>query len=108
MAEDRFDCEVACGLPGRQKVVPVSLEAGTTARVAVLVSGLQAEFPELDFEHAPLAVYGTRITDDYRVQPGDRVELCRPLQRDPREARRELAAKGLTMGGGHRSGPDLV
>ncbi len=99
-------CEVACALPQRQQVVSVALRAGTTAREVVLASGLQTKFPELDFEHAPLAVFGRLVEDDYPVQPGDRVEICRPLQRDPRDARRELAAKGLTIGSGHRLGSD--
>ncbi|MBW2472464.1 MAG: RnfH family protein, partial [Deltaproteobacteria bacterium] len=38
---------------------------------------------------------GRRLTD------GDRVELYRPLEIDPREARRQLAEAGRTM----RQGP---
>ena len=106
MAEAQISIEVACGLPDRQRVVPVVVPAGTVAREAVARSGLQPEFPQLDFEHAPLAVFGKPVADDYRVRSGDRIELCRPLQRDPRDARRELAAQGLTMGGGHRLGSD--
>jgi putative ubiquitin-RnfH superfamily antitoxin RatB of RatAB toxin-antitoxin module len=32
------------------------------------------------------------------LSAGDRVEIYRPLQMDPREARRRLAALGQTMG----------
>ena len=32
-----------------------------------------------------------------RVQNGDRVEIYRPLELDPREARRQLASLGRTM-----------
>ncbi|HHQ15047.1 MAG TPA: RnfH family protein [Chromatiales bacterium] len=108
MADRLIEIEVACGLPDRQQAVPVTVPAGTVAREAVVKSGLQPEFPELDFERAPLAVFGKPVADDYRVQPAERVELCRPLQRDPRDARRELAAKGLTMGSGRRLGSDSV
>jgi putative ubiquitin-RnfH superfamily antitoxin RatB of RatAB toxin-antitoxin module len=45
----------------------------------------------------PLGVFGRVVADDYGVQAGDRVEIYRPLEREPREARRELAARGLTM-----------
>ena len=89
--------EVVCALPARQRVVQLSLPCGTTARDAVLQSQLAGEFPELELAAAPLAVYGVRVSDDYVLGDGDRVDILRPLRRDPREARRELAARGDTM-----------
>ena len=100
MAKPSIPIEVACALPGRQRLLALHVASGTNAREALRLSGLQADFPELDFAALPLAVYGELVADDYPVQPGDRVEVCRPLARDPREVRRELAARGLTMGGG--------
>ena len=46
---------------------------------------------------ANCGVFGREITDDYVIRAGDRLEIYRPLERDPRDARRELAARGLTM-----------
>ncbi|MDJ0929191.1 MAG: RnfH family protein [Gammaproteobacteria bacterium] len=100
MADGAIRIEVACALPGRQRLIALNVSAGTNAREALALSQLQAEFPELDFERLPLAVYGELVADDYLLQPGDRVEVCRPLARDPREVRRELAERGLTMAGG--------
>jgi uncharacterized protein len=45
-------------------------------------------------------LFGRRITTRHRLEPGDRVEICRPLVADPRAARRALAARGLVMGTG--------
>ena len=35
---------------------------------------------------------------DEVLQPGERVEIYRPLKADPKEVRRRLAAEGKTMG----------
>ncbi|RMF96794.1 MAG: RnfH family protein [Gammaproteobacteria bacterium] len=99
MAPDRIEVEVACAVGDRQRLLRLVLPAGSTARAAVLQSGLEAEFPDLDLARLPLAIYGELVSDERVLADGDRVEVCRPLARDPRELRRELAARGLTMAG---------
>lgn len=96
--------EVAYALPDRQWLLALELPAGTTARAAVLASGLDRECPALDLVHCPLGIFGQLVGDGRVLGNGDRVELYRPLARDPREVRRELAARGLTMGPGGRGG----
>ncbi len=54
-------------------------------------SGLVEEFPEIDLERAPLGVFGRSCADDTVLRAGDRVEIYRPLQIDPKEARRRRA-----------------
>ena len=75
-----------------QAVVALKLPAGTTAKEAVSRSGLARRFPELDGSQ-PLGVYGKRVTEDYVLQEGDRLEILRPLMVDPKEARRLRAKK---------------
>ncbi len=89
---------VAVGLPQRQRVKELQLPVATTAREAVELSQLSQEFPEIDFAACRLANYGEAISDDYLLEEGDRIEVCRPLLADPRDARRKLAQQGLTMG----------
>ena len=101
-APDARRVEVAYARPDRQRVVPVTLTEGMTARDAVLASGLLQEFPELEGRSLVLGVYGQVVEGSRLLVPGDRVEIYRPLATDPREARRRLAAQGRTMG---RSGP---
>ncbi len=86
MAE-RVAIEVAYARPGRQRVVALEVEPGTTAREAVALSGIEAAFGE-DLASAPLGVFGRQVPDDYTVRSEDRIEIYRPLERDPREARR--------------------
>ena len=92
--------EVAYALPQRQKIIPLLVESGTTAYEAVTRSGIAEFFPDLDLENAPLGIFGQALgtkglasARQYVLQPGDRVEIYRPLTSDPKEARRKRAAK---------------
>ena len=92
--------EVACALPHKQKIVALRVRAGTTARDALALSNLAAEFPEVDMTSAPLGVFGQALgskglppaAEDV-LQPGDRVEVYRPLLADPKEVRKQRADK---------------
>ena len=90
--------EVVYALPERQKLLSVTVPTGTNAREALRLSGLAADFPELNVEACPLGVFGQEVPADYLLREGDRVEVYRPLLNDPRESRRALAARGVTMG----------
>lgn len=83
--------EVAYARPDDQRLVTLELGAGATARDAVRASGLVTEFPEDGLEQAPLGVFGRACADDTVLRAGDRVEIYRPLQVDPKEARRRRA-----------------
>lgn len=96
---------VAWALPGEQIVVPLEVAAGTTAAEAVRASGLPERFPEIDPHHQAIGVFGRLVSPDRVLQEGDRVEIYRPLQMDPREARRRLAAAGQSMGRQGSPGP---
>jgi putative ubiquitin-RnfH superfamily antitoxin RatB of RatAB toxin-antitoxin module len=98
----RESVEVVYALPDVQRTVTLPLEPGLTARQAVERSGLARDFPEIAARELALGLYGQRIEPDRILAAGDRVEICRPLERDPREQRRELLRHGLVMG---ESGP---
>lgn len=85
--------------PDRQHAVTITVPAGTTAREALRVSGLGGLFPEIDVEHCALGVFGRLVRADQALRAGDRVEIYRPLERDPRDARREAAERGDVLGG---------
>jgi putative ubiquitin-RnfH superfamily antitoxin RatB of RatAB toxin-antitoxin module len=96
--------EVACALGDRQQLVSVDVPPGTTARQAALAAGLCDRFPEIDFYRCALAIYGEPVADDRPLADGDRLEILRPLRREPRDARRELAARGQTMANSRAGG----
>ena len=90
--------EVACALPEHQKILRIDVPEGTTARGAIELSGLQAEFPEVDMASSALGVFGSAVADTHVLKAGDRVEVYRPLLNNPRDERRKLAARGEVMG----------
>lgn len=85
--------EVACALPDRQVVKALAVPSGCTARQAVALSGIAADFPGLDMASLKLGLYSKVVDDDHVLAAGDRVELYRPLLLDPKEARRQRAEK---------------
>ena len=95
--KELMNIEVAYALQARQRIVAMRVPTGTPVRQALADSGIVTEFPEIDIRRCPIGVFGQVIADDYVMRDGDRIEIYRPLERDPREARRELAARGLTM-----------
>ena len=102
MADNKTLIEVAYATPAKQLILECRVDPGTSARDAVVISGISQHFPEIDLENCELGVFGKVIPADYELQDGDRIEIYRPLIADPKEIRRQRAARGLTMkkGGG--------
>lgn len=99
--------EVAYATPEKQRIVECEIAPGTSAREAVRRSGIVDHFPEINPETAELGVFGKRIMDDYELGDGDRIEIYRPLIADPKEVRRQRAARGLqTRKGGGAINPE--
>lgn len=84
--------EVAFATRDRQHVVSLQLPAGSTVAEALAVVAERAPFAELDLAAMPVGVFGDRCERDRVLTEGDRVELYRPLELDPREARRRRVA----------------
>jgi len=83
--------EVAFAAPARQKTVELSVPEGTTIAEVIAVSGLAEDFPEFDFESLSKGIWGEKKSATHIVSTGDRVEIYRPLSREPMQARRERA-----------------
>lgn len=86
--------EVVHALPERVWRVAMTLPDGTTAGEAFEASGLRMRLPEWGMSRADLGVFGHPCGPERVLRDGDRVEIYRPLQVDPMEARRRRAAKG--------------
>jgi len=87
--------EVAFARPDRQEIISLSVEEGTTAVEAVKRSGIVAIFPEVDPENGDMGIFGKVIKNPsaHELRDGDRVEIYRPLQIDPKQARLNRAKK---------------
>ena len=79
--------EVVMAWPRRFESTWLELADGATVGDAVERCGLPMD------EVVALAVHGVRVERDAVLRDGDRIELLRPLQADPKDARRRRAAR---------------
>ena len=87
---------VACSpRAGLAVEVEVTVPAGSTALEAIRASGLLERFAEIDVSSQSVGIWGRVQTLDTVVDAGDRIEVYRPLQVDPKEARRRRARKTI-------------
>ena len=95
MGKANIVVEVVYALADKQKLLRLSVPAGTTVREAALRSGLDAHFPGLDLQSAPLGIFGKAVAkpDERVLEEGERVEIYRPLIADPKEVRKQRAAR---------------
>ena len=89
--------EVACALPRRQLILELQVDQGTTAEQAVRASGILEQFPEIDLQSSKVGIFGKPCKLSQTLYHGDRVEIYRPLIADPKEIRKQRAAKGKEM-----------
>jgi putative ubiquitin-RnfH superfamily antitoxin RatB of RatAB toxin-antitoxin module len=89
--------EVVFALPELQVLVALELNDGATVAEAIERSGLGQQFPDEAIDALPVGIWGRVTARDQVLADGDRVEIYRPLEMDPREARRQLAQAGKTM-----------
>jgi putative ubiquitin-RnfH superfamily antitoxin RatB of RatAB toxin-antitoxin module len=94
---EQITVEVAYALPRRQLILDLQVDEGTTAEQAIHASGILEQFPGIDLQHNKVGIFGKpcRLTDTLRN--GDRVEIYRPLIADPKEIRKQRAARGKEM-----------
>ena len=75
--------------PRQTREWELDLEDGATVLQALDISGLAAEFPQLDIRAAALGVWGRSAGPQQVLRERDRIEVYRPLTVDPKVARRE-------------------
>jgi uncharacterized protein len=85
--------EVAYALPQRQQIIAVKVPAGCSAFDAARQSGIADIFDDIDLATIAMGIFGRRLENPrtHELSEGDRVELYRPLQIDPKAARRKRA-----------------
>jgi len=93
-----FEVEIVFALPDRQLLKSVRVACGESVADVVAKSGLREDFPEFEIDSLALGIWGREADRTQPVKEGDRIEIYRPLEMDPREARRQLALSGRTMG----------
>lgn len=95
VAEQGITVEVAYALPEKQKIIRLTVPAGTTVLEAAHLSGITEHFPGLDIDASNLGVFGKSVPKpaERELAEGERVEIYRPLIADPKEIRKRRAAQ---------------
>lgn len=95
MQEDDRRVSVVLALPQSCQRTTLMLAPGQTVADAVTASGLAAECERLTgYAPAAYGIYGRKVRGEHRPADGDRIELLRALEIDPRERRRGRAERG--------------
>lgn len=74
--------------PGEVDEAPLELPVGATLAEAIQASGLLQRHPGIDLAVLRTGIWGKVRPLDAPLRERDRVEIYRPLQVDPKEARR--------------------
>lgn len=85
--------EVAYARPDVQIILTVDVGEGATVAEAVRLSGILADFPEIDLVVQKVGVFGKLAKLTSVLRAGDRVEIYRLLTNDPKEARKKRVAE---------------
>jgi putative ubiquitin-RnfH superfamily antitoxin RatB of RatAB toxin-antitoxin module len=85
---------VVYALPAGATEIELALPAGSTVAEALALSGIAARHPEIDLAAMAVGIYGARVALTAKLSDGDRVEIYRPLQADPKDLRRRRAVRG--------------
>ena len=95
MSEPAITVEVAYALPDQQRIIRLTVPAGTTVLQAARLSGITEHFPGVDLEACDMGVFGKQVAQpaERELREGERVELYRPLIADPKEVRKQRAAR---------------
>jgi uncharacterized protein len=93
MERELIPISVVYALAERQTVVELKVPKGTSVGEAVSLSQLAKRFTEIEESALHCAIFGRVVPTTHVVAPGERVEVLRPLLIDPKESRRQAAAR---------------
>lgn len=74
---------VAYALPDRQAWLEVDVPEHATVREAIELSGITRAFPALDLSVQKVGIFSKPVALEARLEPGQRVEIYRPITADP-------------------------
>lgn len=90
---ETFDVEVAYVGKSASFRMKLEVPSGTTIRGVLERARVAEQWPEIDFQINLVGIFGRLCSLDELVSPGARVEIYRPLSRDPKESRRRRSAR---------------
>lgn len=85
--------EVAYAKADQQRIIAVEVLPNATIEDAIMASNILNQFPEINLDDVKVGVFSKLASLQSRLREGDRVEIYRPLQIDPKQARLLRLAK---------------
>lgn len=87
----QIEIKITYAFPDHYYLKSFHVEEGTSIQTAILQSGILSQFTEIDLRENKVGIFSrpAKLTDT--LQPGDRIEIYRPLLADPKEIRRKRA-----------------
>lgn len=90
-----MNVHVVYAIPEKFWSVDLTVDSGTNVREVVKLAKQHADFADIvDVPDESIAIWGEKVTQDHKVEDGDRVEILRPLVQHPMDRRRNLARRG--------------
>ncbi len=83
--------EIAYASDSQQKVISLEVAADSSVLHAIEQSGILQQFTQIDLTTMKVGIFGRLVALTDPIQPGDRIEIYRPLQVDPKQKRRTKA-----------------
>ena len=90
-AAKKIRIEVVFAERDRQQLVELQIDDGATVGDAVEACRQRRLLSESAFRCEDYGIFGEPVSRSRRLEAGDRVEIYRPLEVDPKEARRRRA-----------------
>jgi putative ubiquitin-RnfH superfamily antitoxin RatB of RatAB toxin-antitoxin module len=78
--------------PQRSISKSLLLSPGATIADALAEAALDQDFLGVDLANSPVGIFGKVARRDVKLNDGDRIEIYRPLQEEPKLARRKRAS----------------
>jgi hypothetical protein len=94
----QMSIEVVYGVPTKQKIFTVDINAGATVEQAILASGVLTLFTEIDLTVNKVGIWNRVVKLSEVLNDLDRIEIYRPLLADPKEVRKRRAEKAKLEG----------
>ena len=88
-----INVEVIHALPRRVWRIALRLASGSTVADAIELSKIEEVVPGLTIDQRLVGIFYRTVALDRVLEEGDRVEIYRPLECDPKEVRRRRAAE---------------
>jgi len=95
---NKITIEIVYGVPHKQKILTISIDANATVEQGIKESGIMKLFPEIDLAINKVGVWNRAVKLSEILEDLDRIEVYRPLIADPKDVRKRRAEKAKLEG----------